>query len=101
LSVGGSEPWLRDNRHQSIWAARLDELARELKILLVVSTGNHALGTGNTARDAESALADYPNYLLSPDCGLNEPATAAIAVTVGGIAGSDIPETRTEIGAEQ
>jgi len=94
LSLGTGDPWLRDNRRQSVWAECLDNLAREHKVLLVVSAGNHQLGTGNNARDAETALANYPNYLFSPDCGLCDPATAAIPLTVGGIADQDVPAVR-------
>jgi hypothetical protein len=94
LSLGDGRPWLRDNTRQSVWAECLDLLARELKVLLVVSAGNHRLGWGNNARDAEQALADYPGYLLEQDCGLCDPATAAIALTVGGIAQHDAPKVR-------
>ena len=73
LSVGEPDPWLRDNTRQSIWAECLDLLARELKVLIVVSAGNHNLGVGHNARDAEQALSEYPRYLLEPDCGLCAP----------------------------
>jgi hypothetical protein len=86
ISLGDAQPWLRDNRRQSLWAEALDVLARELKVLIVVSAGNHDFGWANNTRDAEETLADYPNYLFRPDCGLCEPATAAIPITVGGIA---------------
>ena len=86
MSLGVNEPWLRDNRRQSTWAASLDELAPEFKIVIVVSAGNHNLGWAGTTRDAEETLADYPDYLFQPECGLCEPATAAIAVTVGSVA---------------
>jgi hypothetical protein len=94
LSLGGSDCWLRSNRRQSIWAECLDILARQLKVLLVVSAGNHALGTGNRASDAEEALADYPDYLFNSECGLCDPATAAIVLTVGGVAEHYEPKVR-------
>lgn len=94
LSLGDDRPWLRDNRRQSQWAESLDLLARELKVLIVVSAGNQSRGVGKTVGDAEEALASYPHYLFDPECGLCEPATAAIAVTVGGIAQHDVPEVR-------
>ena len=53
---------------------------------MLVSAGNHNLGWAGTTRDAEETLADYPDYLFQPECGLCEPATAAIAVTVGSVA---------------
>lgn len=94
LSLGDDRPWLRDNARQSLWAESLDVLAREQKVLLVVSAGNHHLGSANNARDAEEVLAGYPGYLFEADCGLCDPATAAIALTVGGIAQHDEPEVR-------
>jgi hypothetical protein len=100
LSVGEPGPWLRDNRRQSIWAECLDLLARELKVLIVVSAGNHNLGLGQNARDSEQALTEYPRYLLEPDCGLCAPATAAIAVTVGGVAQQGTPTVRRGMAAD-
>jgi hypothetical protein len=94
LSLGDDRPWLWANPRQSLWAESLDLVARGEKVLLVVSAGNQQLGTGNNARDAEEVLANYPNYLFEPDCGLCDPATAAIAVTVGGIAQHEEPQVR-------
>jgi hypothetical protein len=95
LSLGSHGPWFRNNRRQSLWAECLDQLARRHKVLLVVSAGNHAMGTGQRTRQAEEAVVEYPNYFFSDDeCGLCEPATAAIAVTVGGVAQYDVPAVR-------
>jgi hypothetical protein len=58
LSLGGDYAWFSQNTRQSIWAECLDLLARELKVLLVVSAGNHSLGLGHNARDAEQALTE-------------------------------------------
>lgn len=91
LSLGDNCAWLKANRRQSIWAESLDILCREFNVLLVVSAGNQNFGWSNNAREAEEILASYPDYLFDPDCGLCEPATAAIPVTVGGIAEQDIP----------
>ena len=98
-AVSSTFPWVMIGRgsattRQSLWAECLDVLAREEKVLLVVSAENPYLGTGNNARDAEEVLANYPDYLFEPDCGLCDPATAAIALTVGGIAQHDEPEVR-------
>jgi hypothetical protein len=91
LSLGDDFAWLQNNNRQSTWAECLDLLARELKVLLVVSGGNHNLGLGHNARDSEQVLTQYPNYLFEPECGLCDPATAAIPVTVGGV--SEYAET--------
>jgi hypothetical protein len=94
LSLGDDRPWFRDNDRQSLWAESLDVLAREEKVLLVVAAGNQHLGTGHNAREAEEVLTNYPNYLFDRECGLCEPATAAIPLTVGGITQHDVPEVR-------
>jgi subtilisin family serine protease len=69
-----------------IWAATLDALARELDVLLVVSTGNQK---DLTARYGEAILEQYPEYLLSPLSRILDPATAANVLTVGSIAHSN------------
>lgn len=89
LSLGEDFAWLEENKRQSIWAESLDLLAREEQVLIVVSAGNHSFGHARTTSDAEAVLAGYPDYLFRPECGLNSPATAAIAVTVGGIVDRD------------
>jgi len=67
-----------------MWTAVLDELARELNILIVVATGNyeHAPAMGRS----EEHLNRYPNYLLEPQSRLLEPAVGANVLTVGAIA---------------
>jgi subtilisin family serine protease len=66
-----------------IWAATLDDLARELDIIIVVSTGNQ----GNlTQQFGEDILKQYPAYLMQPSSRLLDPATAANVITVGSIA---------------
>jgi hypothetical protein len=94
LSLGNVGPWLRGNRRQSLWAECLDHLARTHKVLLVVSAGNHWMGTASRTSDAEDAVVNYPHYLFDDECGLCEPATAAIAVTVGGVSQHDVPAVR-------
>jgi hypothetical protein len=73
LVYGGGKP--------STWAAILDEVARELDIIIVISAGNYdcAFLKGN-------ALTNYPEYLFSEDARIIAPATASIALTVGAIA---------------
>jgi hypothetical protein len=89
MSLGRRGSWLKDNNRQSIWAESLDILAREFNVVLVLSAGNHDLGRGYSADEAEEILSDYPEFLFRPECGLSEPATAAIPITVGGIAEYD------------
>ncbi|WP_047812324.1 S8 family peptidase [Rhodopirellula islandica] len=92
MSLGGDSAWKQNSDRQSIWAECLDILAREFNVLLVISAGNHDLGFGFSPEEAEAILTTYPEYLFRDECGLTEPATAAIPITVGGIAEHDAPE---------
>jgi hypothetical protein len=65
------------------WAATLDELARELDVLIVVSAGNAAPPSG--AR-MEAAVSEYPGYMLADNYRLVEPAGAVNVLTVGALA---------------
>ena len=65
------------------WAATLDELARELNILIIVSSGNRTPRSGNRL---EQAVTEYPDYLLEPANRFYEPAGALNALSVGAIA---------------
>ncbi|MYM38645.1 S8 family peptidase [Duganella qianjiadongensis] len=67
------------------WAATLDELARELNVLIVVSAGNRGPRGGN---QIEQAVTEYPNYLLEESNRIFEPAGAINVLTVGALAHS-------------
>lgn len=69
------------------WACTLDELARELNVLIVVSAGNRSPRT--TFETLEEAVTQYPNYLLEDNNGLLEPANALNVLTVGSISHGD------------
>jgi subtilisin family serine protease len=66
------------------WTATLDDLARELNVLIVVSAGNytHIPAQGH----AEEVLTDYPSYLLDSPSRLLEPSVGANVLTVGAVA---------------
>jgi hypothetical protein len=87
--LGDSSAWLQHNPRQSLWSESLDILAREYNVVLVVSAGNHDFGWTNNSQEAEEILASYPDYLFDPACGLCQPATAAIPITVGSYAQHD------------
>lgn len=66
-------------------AALIDELAyeyRDRELVFVVSAGNY---NPLQSRGPEGVRADYPMYLLEPPARVIDPATSAIAMTVGGI----------------
>lgn len=65
------------------WAATLDELARELDILIFVSVGNRSPRGGPAV---EQAVTEYPGYLLEAANRLCEPAGASNVITVGALA---------------
>lgn len=65
------------------WAATLDELASELDVLIIVSSGNRSPRGGVRL---EQAVTDYPNYLLEDANRLCEPAGAVNVLTVGALA---------------
>ncbi|TCA83705.1 S8 family peptidase [Rhizobium leguminosarum bv. viciae] len=65
------------------WAATLDELARELDVVIVVSSGNRNPRGGNRL---EQAVTQYPAYLLEDANRFFEPAGAMNVLTVGSLA---------------
>jgi hypothetical protein len=71
------------------WAQTLDELVRELDIVIIVSAGNRA-PRGQVR--VEEAVTDYPSYLTEAANRLCEPAGAMNIVTVGALAhGNGLP----------
>ena len=85
LSLGDTKATLERGR-VGPWAATLDELARELDVLIFVSAGNrqprHDL-------QLEQAVSQYPHYLLEANNRICEPAGAANVLTVGSISHSN------------
>ncbi len=65
------------------WSQALDELVRELDVVIIVSAGNHQPRGGNRI---EEAVTEYPRYLLEPANRLCEPAGGMNIVTVGALA---------------
>jgi hypothetical protein len=95
LSLGSPDVVLNGtNRRQTLWAEALDTLARRHKVLIVVSAGNNRRVHANTAAEAEEVLQNYPQYLFDPESALSDPATAAIALTVGSISQFAAPAIR-------
>jgi len=90
LSVGNADDVYAGGR-QFAWAELLDQLARELDIVLVVSAGNFPdppWHEGATRREEfQEGLRDL--LLESPTARICSPGTASIAITVGAITRSD------------
>lgn len=71
------------------WAQTLDELVRELDVVIIVSAGNRS--PRNHLR-VEEAVTAYPTYLTEPANRLCEPAGGMNIVTVGALAhGNGLP----------
>jgi hypothetical protein len=84
LSIGDRNAVYSGGR-QFQWAEKIDEIARSLDIVVVISAGNRVappIPSGSTREDWRESLKDT---LLSPEQRICSPATAALAVTVGAI----------------
>lgn len=95
LSLGNRDDVYAGGR-QFAWAEVLDQLARELGIVIVVAAGNNAtppMPQGVTTR-AEFQACVRDALLTDPSARLCNPATSAIAITVGSVARSARPRSR-------
>lgn len=93
LSV--NDPDAYSGPHVALLTERLDELIRELDIVVVVSAGNHGVdGRNGQMASGHHAGDGYPLYLMHPNARIAEPATAALALTVGALSHLDAPQTR-------
>jgi subtilisin family serine protease len=81
ISLGDDRSWFERGR-VGPWAMTLDELARELNVLIFVSAGNRYPRSGNAI---EQSVTQYPDYLLEEANRVFEPAGAANVVTVGSV----------------
>lgn len=96
LSLGSSDDVLTNSRYQMRLAAVVDELAyqyRDQEVVFVVAAGN--LGRP-PASSGEAELQAYPQALLAPESRLTDPASAAIALTVGGLSAGRIDNHNTD-----
>jgi subtilisin family serine protease len=101
VALGDAHRIPYDGGRLSPWAATLDTLARELDIVIIVSAGNSSSGVrAPWGQEAEQITRTYPDYLVSAENRIVEPATAAIALTVGGLAHANGLPTDGSGGAE-
>ena len=90
LSVGDSDKLYRGGRQFS-WAEMLDNLSRELDVVIVVSAGNvhnPEIPNGNSREEIQESARDQ---LLNSKHHLIDPGTAAICLSVGSIARREDP----------
>jgi hypothetical protein len=97
LSLGTFAP--ADSAKQSTWAESLDLLAREEQVVIIVSAGNNLSILTGDAKEAEAVLKSHPAQLRTPEARLSDPATAAIAITVGSLVEHEVPAVRRGMGA--
>lgn len=85
----GDRTKLIEGTKVGVWAQTLDELVRELDVVIIVSAGNRQPRSGVRV---EEAVADYPAYLAEPGNRLCEPAGGLNIITVGALAnGNGLP----------
>ncbi|NET73686.1 MAG: S8 family peptidase, partial [Sphaerospermopsis sp. SIO1G2] len=87
ISLGNAEQIYRDGMKQFRLAAKIDEIAYQYQhknIIFVISAGN-TNPPHEEAKSDEQLKTDYPNYLLDQNARIIDPATSAIAITVGSL----------------
>ncbi|MBY0163526.1 S8 family peptidase [Cytobacillus firmus] len=78
ISLGDDENIYVDGK-QTLWASVLDELIRELDIVVLISAGNYFYYPD----EPENILSEYPDFLFDESAKIIDPASAALALTVG------------------
>ncbi len=89
LSFGYTEPF--NDLHLGPLTETLDDLVRELGVVVVVPTGNAPIDIHGHTPSGHHVIDDKPEYFFTPEHRLAEPGPAALAVTVGALALSGAP----------
>lgn len=90
----GDAKGLFNGEKVGLWAFTLDELARELNVLIIVTTGNR---TPRAHADAEQSVSHYPRYLTEEANAFCEPGGAMNVLTIGALAhGPGIDDSHLE-----
>lgn len=92
----GSNDILADSRHQMRLAAVVDELAyshRDKEVVFVVAAGNLPHPPSGAG---EEEISTYPQRLLEADSRLTDPASAALALTVGGLSAGRVDNHQSD-----
>lgn len=90
LSVGHADRLYSGGR-QLPWAELLDDLARTLDIVIVVSAGNVPSPDIPASLDSDQFKVEVAASLKQPEHKLIDPATSALSLTVGAIARREDP----------
>ena len=89
LSSGDSD-YVYTGGRQMTWAGMIDQLVRDLDIVVVVSAGNQYPKLPDFS-DREDLCEKVRDQLLNPEHRLIDPATSALAISVGSITRSATP----------
>lgn len=84
LSVGYADPF--DAIHVGPLTEAIDDLVRELDIVVVVPTGNAPISRDARTPSGHHIRNDRPHYLFTDEQRLSEPGPAALALSVGSLA---------------
>ncbi len=80
--------------HVGLLTERLDQLIRDLGLVVTVCAGNHAVDLlTTTMENGDHVMVGYPGYTMDETARIAEPAPAALALTVGSLVRSDAPQT--------
>jgi hypothetical protein len=94
MSVASSGPCR--TMHMSSWAAKLDSLIHQRKLLFVIAAGNVRSSTQRQdrpgVREHLEAGRTYPQYLLQPSSHLANPAQSILSLTVGSVCLADFED---------
>lgn len=80
LSISSTAPYRL--KHMSSWAATIDNLINQNRVLFIISAGNIV---SDVVRDYIINGKNYPDFLSEPRCRLANPAQSCFALTVGSI----------------
>jgi len=69
-------------KHMSSWAATIDTLINQNKIVFLISTGNI---TKDDIRHYVNGGVNYPHFLDEPSCRIANPGQSSFAITVGSV----------------
>lgn len=97
LSVGNGESIYSGGR-QFAWASMLDDLSRDLDIVIVVSAGNVSQPVINDFVSRDDLMRKARDQLFDPEHRLIDPATSALSITVGSITRSSEPSISRGVG---
>jgi hypothetical protein len=94
LSVASRGPSKRT--HMSAWAATIDKLIHERKIMFLLAAGNISSETGSVVRpgiiEHLRAGRNYPDFLLEPSSRIANPSQSLLGLTVGSVCLSEFED---------